>query len=180
MNPEQYRGALEQLGAADKAHLNGELLTHLQGTSALLQKWGCEEVLCTAGLFHAAYGTAGFDSELMAIEARQTLRDIIGERAEAIVYLYAVCDRKFVFEQLQANPPIVFKDRFTHAEYVLSDEQARAFCTLTVANELELVLTSPAFKAEHGKGLYQLFVRMDGYLPIVAIEDYQAALHEQS
>ncbi|MDN3684622.1 hypothetical protein QW180_17835 [Vibrio sinaloensis] len=76
-------------------HLNGSLEAHLQGTQALLNRWGADEVLQVAGLFHAAYGTAGFDDNMVSLAQRDKIASIIGPQAEALVYLYCSCDRDF-------------------------------------------------------------------------------------
>ena len=52
---------------------------------------------------------------------------------------------------------IQFRDRFTEEEFRLTPTQAKDFCELTLANEMELVLDSEAFKQQHGKGLFALF-----------------------
>lgn len=58
--------ALQQFGAGDFQHLNGSLESHLKGTASLLARWGSGELLQTAGVFHAAYGTAGFDEKMVS------------------------------------------------------------------------------------------------------------------
>ena len=155
---------LKQLGAGEFEHLNGSLINHLNNTQQLLHKWGASQVLCDAGLYHAAYGTAGFDSQVVALSKRKDITDIIGPAAEEIVYLYCSCDRSFVFENFNASTPIRFRDRFTNREFELTDEQAVQFCELTVANELELAIDSKEFLREHGKNLYDLFVKMQPLL----------------
>lgn len=162
---------LQQLGAGEFAHLNGSLETHLIGTYTLLTRWKATQELCDAGLFHAAYGTDGFDESLLGLEGRQQVADIIGQQAEQIVYLYCACSRQFVFTELSPNQPVRFRDRFTNAEFYLTQVQAQHFCELTVANELEIASHSPAFVAQHGDALRGLFLRMSPYLSQAATAD---------
>ncbi len=168
--------ALEALNAGDFQHLNGDLASHLKGTVSILKSWGASELLQTAGLFHAAYGTAGFDQNMVSLKQRDSIAKTIGKNEEALVYLYCSCDRGFVFPQFGRQTPIQFKDRFNEKLFPLDYETTKLFCELTVANELELVLTSEAFKKEHGKGLLSLFLGMETYLSSNAIKAFKDAL----
>jgi len=77
--------ALADLGAGDFEHLDGPLIEHLRGTRALLRQWGARAELQDAGLYHAAYGTAGFSQNLVSLDQRGRIAAIIGDSAEAIV-----------------------------------------------------------------------------------------------
>jgi hypothetical protein len=159
---------LIKLGAGEFEHFNGSLIEHLDSTSRLLKEWGASEDLCDAGLYHAAYGTDGFVSNVVELSRRNEIASIIGQSAEEIVYLYCACDRSFVFSDFNAKVPVKFRNRFTMNEFSLTDEQAENFCELTVANELELVLASDEFKKKHGKDLFDLFTKMAPLLSEVA------------
>ncbi|MDB4032380.1 hypothetical protein N9498_01135 [Porticoccaceae bacterium] len=82
---------LKQLGAGALAHLNDDLLSHLQGTRDLLTQWSAPAVLVDAGLYHAVYGTDGFDQALVSTRQRAAIAAIIGIGAETIVYHYCAC-----------------------------------------------------------------------------------------
>ena len=172
MNTKEKFNTLAELGAGDFQHLNGTLIEHLKGTARLLQLWGARAVLQDAGLYHAAYGTAGFDSAMVGLDMRDKIAEVIGTEAEQLVYLYCSCDRDFVFSHLN-NGPVGFRDRFTSAEFVLSEKRARDFCELTVANEMELVLASAEFRQEHGEGLRNLFEKMTTRLSPQAIRCFR-------
>ena len=167
---------LQEIGAGDFQHLNGSLAHHLERTKDILATWGTSNDLQTAGLFHAAYGTAGFDESMVNLSQRQKVADVIGEQAEAIVYLYCSCDRDYVFQQINVDQPIRFRDRFTDETFLLNTTQARQFCELTVANELELVYASDAFKTQYGDALLELFNKMASNLSSHAIQAFQLAL----
>ena len=169
---------LKALGAGDFQHLNGSLEAHLNGTESILKQWGSSELLQTAGLFHAAYGTAGFDENMVSLNQRQEIASVIGEAEEALVYLYCACDRDFVFAQFGKVDPIEFKDRFNGQLFALELQTARQLCELTVANELELVYSSEEFKAKYGSELLELFQRMDDYLSPQARSAYRSALSD--
>ena len=167
---------LKSLNAGDFQHLNGDLESHLKGTAAILENWGASETLQTAGLFHAAYGTAGFDQHMVSLKQRDSIANIIGKKEEALVYLYCSCDRSFVFPQFGGKDQVNFRDRFNQRLFPLVGESAAMFCELTVANEMELVYSSEAFKQEHRKGLFELFSRMETYLSEPAINAFYDAL----
>ncbi|EGA67480.1 DUF6817 domain-containing protein [Vibrio brasiliensis] len=169
---------LKQLGAGDFQHLNGSLEAHLKGTQAVLNEWNSSELLQTAGLFHAAYGTAGFDENMVSLNQRQEIAQVIGDAEEALVYLYCSCDRDFVFAQFGNVDPIEFKDRFNGKLFTLKPQTAKQLCELTVANELELVYSSEELKAKYGSELLELFQRMDDYLSPQARSAYRSALSD--
>lgn len=170
--------ALQELGAGDFQHLNGSLEAHLKGTQNILKSWNSSELLQTAGLFHAAYGTAAFTDNMVSLDKRQEIADVIGKDEEALVYLYCSCDRDFVFGQLDQATEFKFKDRFTNKEFALKQSDAQMFCELTVANELELVYASNEFKQKYGADLYKLFKSMHPYLTDQARQAYTDALVE--
>ncbi|MEM0910039.1 MAG: DUF6817 domain-containing protein [Pseudomonadota bacterium] len=170
--------ALKTLKAGEFQHLNGDLESHLKATARILEKWGAPEILQTAGLFHAAYGTAGFSQNMVSLNQRHSISNIIGEKEEELVYLYCACDRSFVFPQFGNNKRISFRDRFTESTFPLKDNDASMFCELTVANELELVYSSDSFKFEHGENLYKLFSRMEVFLPNAAVKAFKDAFAE--
>ena len=121
---------LRELGAAEVDHMGSDLLTHLQGTEAILRSWDAAEPVALAGLCHATYGTAGFPLALLPLDDRARLAAVIGAEAEATVYLYCSCRRD--------GWPEVFEDRFTGERHDLTADQLRAMALLTAANELDL------------------------------------------
>ncbi|MCF2857200.1 hypothetical protein L1286_06955 [Pseudoalteromonas sp. SMS1] len=167
---------LQALGAGDFQHLDGSLQSHLQGTERILKEWGSGELLQVAGLFHAAYGTDGFDESMVSLAQRNRIAELIGKEEEALVYLYCACDRDFVFPQFGSDQPIQFRNRFTQQEFPLSEADTILLCELTAANELELAGRYPKFKARHGAGLLDLFKRMEPYLSDNAHNAYTSIL----
>lgn len=155
---------LATLGAGDFEHLDGSLIEHLKGTKNFLQQWGATIELQDAGLYHAAYGTAGFSHNLVPTDQRVKISSVIGCPAEEIVYQYCACDRKAFFSIVgrEGNPK--FPNRFTGESYYLPDSMLRNFCELTAANEIEISIDNPEFINQHGKGLGLLFANMAPYL----------------
>jgi hypothetical protein len=134
---------LKSHGADQTPHVNSNLLAHLEGTCELLRQWGNPAPLCLAGLCHAVYGTDGFAVAFLDPSERSPLREVIGAEAEAMVYFYASCDRRYVYPQIERAAPVEFRDRFSETVFVPDGALFRSFLELTFANELELV-TTPA------------------------------------
>jgi catechol 2,3-dioxygenase-like lactoylglutathione lyase family enzyme len=146
-------------GADRMSHPGGTLLDHLRRVAALLAPWGAEPELQLAGLCHAAYGTDGFDGSLLAITERGALAELIGDRAEALVYLYASCDRALVHPRLGAGFPVVFRDRFTGRDHTPVKADVQAMMEITAANELDVLTHNAELAERHGPSLYRLFSR---------------------
>ncbi|MFT6045440.1 MAG: hypothetical protein ACI9WC_001140 [Arenicella sp.] len=142
---------LSELGAGEFKHLNGALIEHLQGTLKILDEWAASTVLKDAGLYHAAYGTAGFDEKLVSTRKRNEISKIIGPKAEEIVYQYCACDRKYFFPQIGGSDSPQFKNRFAGEIYHLSASLLKQFRELTAANETEIAIGNPDFIAGHRK-----------------------------
>ena len=153
------RDFLRDLGAADLPHPGGTLLDHLDRVHELLGDWGASEEVQVAGLCHAVYGTTGFDPVLLPVAERPRLAEIIGVQAEALVYLYASCDRDVVHPRLEHDRPARFRDRFTGAERMLAHADMRALMEITAANELDVVTHNDEMAARHGTELRRFFER---------------------
>jgi hypothetical protein len=129
--------------ACSISHRHGTLLDHLLATGEILGAWGATEELRLAGLCHAAYGTDGFSPHLLSWRRRADLVAVVGTAVEETVYLYASCDRSFLYPQLSRSGPVVFRDRFLHTTFAPSDSQLSDFVDLTLANELEIARGDP-------------------------------------
>lgn len=84
-------GFLRDAGAQQASHSGRSLLDHLWGTYRLLQQRGEEPAVCLAGLFHSVYGTSIYQSA--TIQDRAAVRDLIGERAEQLAWLFCQLQR---------------------------------------------------------------------------------------
>ncbi|MEU7411912.1 DUF6817 domain-containing protein [Streptomyces sp. NPDC042638] len=160
---DQAVALLRACGAESIAHPGGTLLAHLQRVQARLATWQARPALQLAGLCHAFYGTDGFPQALLPLERRADLAAVIGTEAEAIVHLYASCDRKATYPALQ-RPGAAFHDRFTGRSRVLGIQLRRDFAELSAANELDLAQADSAFRDTWGPGLLALFTRLQDVL----------------
>jgi hypothetical protein len=147
---------LLSLGTDQVPHPGGTLHEHLLRVADLLARWGAMPELVAAGLCHACYGTDGFDHALLPASDRAKLAAVIGDRAEALVYLYGSCDRAAVYPLLAGVGPVPFRDRFTGQTRTRSEADIQAFAELTAANELDIAAHNSAMAAEHGPALMRL------------------------
>jgi SM-20-related protein len=86
---------LRSLGADKINHSGRTLLAHLIGTRNLLRKWGASVNVQNAGLFHSIYGTVSFKHALKSVADRDEIKNLIGEEAESLVYIFCTTSRKF-------------------------------------------------------------------------------------
>lgn len=172
--------ALQALGAGEFAHLNGSLATHLRGTEDLLMQWGARPALCAAGLYHAVYGTDGYEQAVVTLALRPRIAALIGEEAEALAYLYGAAHRKAFYPRIGATAvQLQFSDRFTGDDNVpLTPGQLKDLCELIVANELQIAQHSDSFRQQYGEALRELFDRMAaaGLITGAATQAYRAIL----
>ncbi len=161
------RNAAEALlrarGADHVGHPGGTLLAHLVRVQTVLAEWGADDDVQLAGLCHATYGTDGFRVALLELDERPVLVDAIGSGAEALVYLYASCDREQTYPQL-VQRVVIFTDRFRGTRHTPASSGLRAFMEVTAANELDVVRHNRELADQHGDGLAALFAEAGQYL----------------
>lgn len=83
-------------GTVTFAHARSTFLEHLRGTFSILSAWNQPTAVKRAGLIHTGYSGDLFQFFLFdsnSEDERQKLRDIIGEEAEALVYLFGTVNR---------------------------------------------------------------------------------------
>src|SRR5581483_12392130 len=81
------------LGIEQVPHTEKTYLGHLVNVHRLMEKEGCDEEVCRAGMFHSIYGTQQFQGFKLPLERRAEIRALIGERAERLAYLNCAADR---------------------------------------------------------------------------------------
>ncbi|MGW1787025.1 DUF6817 domain-containing protein [Streptomyces sp. NPDC002143] len=154
---------LREFGAESIAHPGGTLLAHLQRVQARLAMWKARPALQLAGLCHAFYGTDGFPTALLPLDRRNDLAEVIGAEAEAIVYLYASCDRRATHPALH-QADAAFHDRFTGSSYAPGPQVRRDYAELSAANELDIAIVDSAFRDKWGPELLALFTGLQDLL----------------
>ncbi|KAK1747422.1 hypothetical protein QTG54_001385 [Skeletonema marinoi] len=71
---------------------------HLRGVQAILRYWGAPPHLYNAGLFHSIYGTEGFQGFSIPLSDRDAIRNLIGDEAEKLCWIFCMVDRSTVDE----------------------------------------------------------------------------------
>ncbi len=152
---QDMRAWLRQRGAETIDHPGGTLYAHLSRVHERLGRLGLGAEVQLAGLAHAVYGTDGFDVVLLDRADRTTLRDLIGELPESLVYLYGACDRSRTWQRLPDTG--VVWNRFTNQAESLDPAQLQAFVDLNIVNELDVIEQAPAIAQKHGAYFRSLF-----------------------
>ncbi|WP_157202097.1 DUF6817 domain-containing protein [Massilia sp. Root335] len=126
---------LYRCGTTDIRHGRRSLAEHLHGTHELLQKWGADEAVCVAGLFHSIYGTNAFRYSALQITHRKRLRALIGDRAERLVFLFHLANRPSSWIEAIYNGGVV--SRFDGQFYVLDDFTLSQLIEIECANLID-------------------------------------------
>ncbi len=174
--PEMLFAKLQTMGAGKFAHLNGSLASHLKETESLLRSWGASEFVCVAGLYHAAYGTDGYNPSLAGLNSRPRIANLVGVEAEELAYLYGACNRAVFYPRIGSESQLLFADRFQSSEYAISLDQLKNLCELILANELEIASKNAEFKATYGPRLSLLFERMRGLVSELGFNTFRKVL----
>jgi hypothetical protein len=152
---EDMRTWLRRHGAETIDHPGGTLYAHLSRVHERLGRLGLGTDLQLAGLAHAVYGTDGFDLVLLDPADRTTLRDLIGEPSERLVYLYGGCDRGRTWQLLPDTREVW--NRFTNQVEILDLTLLQPFVDLSIVNELDVVEQDPELAEKHGAYFRSLF-----------------------
>jgi hypothetical protein len=128
------------LGIDKVNHTTKTYLGHLVGLHRLMEKQGCTEEVCRAGMFHSIYGTQKFQGFKLPLERRGEVRELIGERAERLAYLNCAMYRPSFDEVLgQSEGPYWFTDRITNEDVALSREDYDDLARIHLFDMLEQV-----------------------------------------
>lgn len=131
---------LVELGTDEVPHSTERFLAHLVAVYHDLARWGCEEAVCRAGMFHSIYGTQKFLQFSLPLDRRGEVSALIGDRAERLAYWNSAMDRP-TFDQAVAQdaPPYRFLDRFTSQWLELSPDEFDDLCRVQLCDWLEQV-----------------------------------------
>lgn len=137
----QMTDFLRGLGTDDIGHTGSKgFLAHLVSVFHDLDRWGSDQDLCRAGMFHSIYGTEKFRRFCLPVDRRKEIADLIGERAEWLAFLNCFMERSrwdaiFVEEREVRE----VWNRETGECYPLGGEDFKALATLQVCDWLEQV-----------------------------------------
>jgi hypothetical protein len=134
---------LAELGVDGVAHTGKTYMGHLVNVYRFMEKQGCTEELCRAGLFHSIYGTQQFQGFKVGLELRPEIQTLIGDRAERLAYLNCAMDRASLDRSLErGEEPYVIIDRLTGEEVRLGRQDFDDLCAVHLYDWLEQVARS--------------------------------------
>ena len=127
---------LDRVLVKDIEHFGRPLKEHLIGTHDLLDQWQNSKNVCLAGLFHSIYGTKTFSSAALTTESRDDVRLLIGEQAEALVFVFGMSDRKRLLLE-NRSPPYCWIDHRSGEQTEICDDFLNNMVEIEVANFIE-------------------------------------------
>lgn len=128
---------LREANAEGTPHSDRGLFDHLLGTRQVLVEWAARPALCDAGLFHSIYSTDHFEQTAVPLTRRDEVRQLIGEEAESLVWLFCMMRRETFLMDLETNRSSSVQHRETGEQISLSGIQHQDLLTLLFANSLE-------------------------------------------
>ena len=125
-------------GARGVQHGRRTLFTHLNATEKILSAWHQPEAVRLAGLAHSVYSTRHFQHRLVPLEDRPVVRNIVGDRAERLAYLFCAIDRAELLRPRDPNFSSTFlTDRFSGGCLEVERVEIGALLAISLANLAE-------------------------------------------
>lgn len=127
---------------AEDWHKAGTFKHHLTGVYRTLSLWDQPRAVRLLGLFHSTYGNEYVNLTLFKLDTeRETLRELIGEEAEELVYLFCTISRTdFIRKVLENKEPLIKElvvANLKGGTTTLTARQTAAFIVTTVADVSE-------------------------------------------
>jgi hypothetical protein len=129
---------LRKANTEQMQHSEVGLFDHLLGTRQLLVEWEARPALCDAGLFHSIYSTDHYELTAIPLSMRDEVRQLIGDEAESLVWLFCMMRRESLFDQnLHKDKDFTVQHRLTGEWIPLTESQFHDLIAMTFANTLE-------------------------------------------
>ena len=128
---------LREANTQGMPHSERALFDHLLGTRQVLVEWGARPALCDAGLFHSIYSTEHYQEQAVPLTRRDEVRQLIGDEAELLVWLFCAMRRDIFFQDLGKDRSPFVQHRETGEQIPLSGTQHEELLTLLFANSME-------------------------------------------
>ena len=164
---------LDALGANEPRPGQRSLFEHLEGTRAVLARWGSSTDICLAGLFHSVYGAEGGQARDRDANLghRDAVRALIGPVAEELAYLYAACERRSLFTNAPDATTLTVNDMFEKRAVPVTEPTLRALLEIEAANMVE----GPAERIKYPDSLIaQIEAAFERVRPLVTAQAYEA------
>ena len=128
---------LRKASTEQMPHSEVGLFDHLLGTRRLLVEWKARPALCDAGLFHSVYSTDQYELKAIPLSMRDEVRQLIGDEAESLVWLFCMMRRETLYQNLHKNSDLSVQHRLTGEWIPLTEGQFHDLITMSFANCLE-------------------------------------------
>lgn len=117
---------LTEIGCQELPHSGRTLYDHLKGTASILEDNNRPNYEVKAGLFHSIYGTEIYSKSKKIKITRDSVRQIIGNRAEQLAYIF--CDtedsgRKIIQGDMLVSKSIIESLRWIEYANVLEQNE---------------------------------------------------------
>jgi hypothetical protein len=130
-------------GAAAPEHNSGvTLLEHVLGTYRVLERWNASPALLAAGLLHSVYSTEHFRIALASYDEREAVREIAGDEAERLAFLFCVKESTSLFdlaERASDGGALDLRDWRGTGSHPVTAMEIASLVNLVAANALEQV-----------------------------------------
>ena len=134
------------LATEDVTHTEGTYMGHCFTVYRDMKKWGFDEELARAGLFHSIYGTGLFQRFKLPVEKREEVRELIGERAERLAYLNcAIIYDEFDAELARGGETFRMTSRLTGEPIELNNPELEDLLRVHLVDRLEQIPRSKAW-----------------------------------
>lgn len=169
----RYSDFLQSLGTRDVPHTGEGFFAHLVAVYRDLNKWGCDEAVCLAGLFHSIYGTEKFRLFGLPVERRQEVIDLIGPHAERVAYINCVMDRSTFDAIVQQGDDVKadalrVRNRDTNEWIDMTPREWLDLKTMHLCDWLEQVPRSQEWN--YRRDTYHTIAQQLGGIPLTAYE----------
>ncbi|MGI0119900.1 DUF6817 domain-containing protein [Zooshikella sp. RANM57] len=125
-------------GLASTPHKGRTYLGHSTRVYICMKGWGCADHSCDAAFFQSVYGTQIWQRKTLPIEQRSVLIDLIGEKAERLVFASCFMDRESFYEQLHDNKKTFSLEHRNKGERItLTRHQFDELATIQLADFLQ-------------------------------------------
>jgi hypothetical protein len=129
---------LVSLGIGSQGHTNGTLISHLLGTSALLEAWQQRPSVINAGLIHSVYGTESYKAQPISLNDRKKVEAIVGSEAEGLAYFFGVMERDSLYQNFHNESyGLRLRDRITERFICIARQDLVDLSHIVLANWLE-------------------------------------------
>ncbi len=134
------------LATEDVEHTEGTYMGHCFTVYRDMKRWGFDEELARAGLFHSIYGTGLFQKFKLPLEKRGEVRELIGERAERLAYLNCSIDYDAFDQELaRGSTPFRMTGRMTGEQIELDNDELNDLLRVHLVDRLEQIPRSHEF-----------------------------------